>query len=297
VVTFRQTDPLFAIDLSNPRAPQILGALHIPGFSEYMHPLGDTHLLTVGRDADPNTGWSQNLALQVFDVSDRLHPQLAHKLVFDSYGGSAAEYDHKAFTFFADRQLLAIPYAMEVYDEVNWYRMTSSMELFRVDAQAGITPLGSLSGDPLLSDAERDPINWVCYPYYYGSAMGSSFQRGIFMDDVIYGVARDGVVAAKVAEPSVPLGVMQLADPSVVPDYCYSNGYGGAGGSGGTGGSGGGIGGSGGGEWDAGTGGTGGSEWDGGTGGTAGVGGGSTGGAGGSGGSDWDAGTAGAGGA
>jgi hypothetical protein len=289
VVTFRETDPLFAIDLSNPRAPQILGELHIPGFSEYMHPLGTTHLLTVGRDADPDTGWSQNLALQIFDVTDRTHPQLAHKLIFDGYGVSAAEYDHKAFTFFDDRSLLAIPYVAESYDEGTWYyRTESSMQLFRVTVQEGIVSIGAMSGNPLLSDAERDPANYICYPgYSYGSESGSSFQRGIFMDDVIYGIARDGVVAAKVNQPSQPLGVLNLADPSVVPDNCYPNdGYGGSGG--------GGVGGSGGGEWDGGAAGFGGGEWDGGA---AGFGGddwdGGAAAAGGSGGMDWDGGAAG----
>jgi hypothetical protein len=288
VVTFRQTDPLFAIDVADARAPKILGALHIPGFSEYMHPLGANHLLTVGRDADPSTGWSQNLALQVFDVTDKMHPQLAHKHVFASYGNSTAEYDHKAFTFFEDRKLLAIPYMTETYDEVTWnYRVSSSMELFRVDAQEGITPVGALSGDPLLSDAERDPEHYACYPYGYET--GSSFQRGIFMDDVIFGVARDGFVAAKVAAPAQPLAVVHLSDPTVVPPHCYPNeGYGGMGGSGG------GTGGTGGSEWDGGVGGAGG-EWD-----DAGVGGAggewADAGIGGSAGSPWDGGAAGSGG-
>lgn len=51
VVTFRQTDPLFAIDVSDPTRPKVLGELKIPGFSEYLHPVGDGLLLGVGRDA------------------------------------------------------------------------------------------------------------------------------------------------------------------------------------------------------------------------------------------------------
>jgi hypothetical protein len=274
VVTFRQTDPLFAIDLSNPRSPSIIGELHIPGFSEYMHPLGTTHLLTVGRDADPNTGWSQNLALQVFDVTDRTDPKLAHKVVFESGGASVAEYDHKAFTYFDDRQLLAIPYADNSYDPNTGYpSLRNSMVLYRVSVQQGFTALGAMSGDALLSNAERDPAHYYCDPYSYYQGSGSAFHRGIFIDDVLFGVARDGVVAANVAKPSENLGVLLLKDPTVVPPNCWEHGgYGGSGGYDGTGGSGG---------WE--NGGSGGAIWDGGT-------------AGGGGGGDWDAGAAGGGG-
>ena len=69
VVTFRQVDPLFVVDLAAPTAPKLLAALKIPGFSEYMHPLDDTHLLTIGRDASA-TGRTQALQLQIFDVTD-----------------------------------------------------------------------------------------------------------------------------------------------------------------------------------------------------------------------------------
>jgi hypothetical protein len=271
VVTFRQTDPLFAIDLSNPRSPSIIGELHIPGFSEYMHPLGTTHLLTVGRDADPNTGWGQNLALQIFDVTNRTDPKLAHKVIFDSDGASAAESEHKAFTYFDDRQLLAIPYVGYNFDpNMGYASLRSSMVLYRVSVQQGFTGLGAMSGDALLSNAERDPAHYYCDAYAYYQGSGSAFQRGIFIDDVLFGVARDGVVAANVAKPSEALGVLLLKDPAVVPPNCWEQGgYGGYAG-GGTGGSGG---------WE--TGGAGGAIWD--DGGTAG-------------GGEWDAGAAGGGG-
>lgn len=69
VVTFRETDPLFAIDLSDPRAPKVLGQLKIPGFSEYLHPLDDGLLLGIGQSVDER-GTANGVKLSMFDVSD-----------------------------------------------------------------------------------------------------------------------------------------------------------------------------------------------------------------------------------
>ncbi len=113
VVTFKQIDPLFTLDLSNPAAPAVGGELKIPGFSTYIHPLGSDHLLTIGRDVLDNGDWQQvdGIQVQIFDVADITTPTLAHKATFGG-GGTSSEalYDHKAFSFFADKGLLAIPY-------------------------------------------------------------------------------------------------------------------------------------------------------------------------------------------
>ena len=83
VVTFRQTDPLFTIDLSNPRAPRKVGELHVNGYSAYLHPVGDGRLLGIGRDAD-DQGNTRGLQLSLFDVSDLAHPRrLARQTLAD----------------------------------------------------------------------------------------------------------------------------------------------------------------------------------------------------------------------
>lgn len=70
VVTFRQVDPLYAIDLSDPADPELLAELKIPGFSEYLHPLGSKRMIGMGQDADPRTGRSKGAQASLFDVSD-----------------------------------------------------------------------------------------------------------------------------------------------------------------------------------------------------------------------------------
>lgn len=69
-VTFRETDPLFSVDFSDPQNPRIVGALKIPGFSEYLHPYGEGLLLGIGMEADEDTGVTDGLKLSMFDVSD-----------------------------------------------------------------------------------------------------------------------------------------------------------------------------------------------------------------------------------
>ena len=112
VVTFETVDPLFTIDLSEPTNPTLVGELKIPGFSTYIHPMGDDHLLTIGQHTVENEWggfWVEGIQLTIFDVSDFANPKQAHKIVLDNAAWSSAVYDSKAFTFHSDTGLLAIP--------------------------------------------------------------------------------------------------------------------------------------------------------------------------------------------
>lgn len=181
VVTFRQIDPLFVIDLSNAAKPQVLGALKIPGFSEYMHPIDDNHLLTIGRDVEGNA--RGGLMLQMFDVTDAMHPALKHKYVFDSagYGYSEASYNPKAFTYYAQRKLLTFPFYAYTGSG-----MRSSAELFRIDVAEGIQKLGSVDHSGFFGPR---------YQGYCGGYYGPQVRRGVFMDDTLYSISYGGVVA------------------------------------------------------------------------------------------------------
>lgn len=107
-VTFRQTDPLFAVDLSNPNAPKILSALKIPGFSQYMHVYSDGLLLGIGREADEDTGIAGKMKLSMFDVSDPA--DVTEKDVFAlDYSYSEALYNHKAILVAPDKNIIAFP--------------------------------------------------------------------------------------------------------------------------------------------------------------------------------------------
>jgi hypothetical protein len=108
VVTFRQVDPLYALDLSDPRAPRLLGELKIPGFSEYLHPVGDGLLLGVGREVDPDTGIDEGLKVSLFDVSDPLTMRETDQIVLPM-ARSEVSSDHRAFLWDPSRRQAVVP--------------------------------------------------------------------------------------------------------------------------------------------------------------------------------------------
>ncbi|MEX2655293.1 MAG: beta-propeller domain-containing protein [Acidimicrobiia bacterium] len=97
VVTFRQTDPLYVVDLSNPAAPAVVGELKIPGYSAYLHPVADGRLLGVGQDADEE-GMVTGTQISLFDVTNPADPQRIDQITLEG-GWSQAEGNHLAFTF------------------------------------------------------------------------------------------------------------------------------------------------------------------------------------------------------
>jgi inhibitor of cysteine peptidase len=109
MVTFRQVDPFFVIDLSVPESPRELGQLKIPGFSRYLHPYDDNTIIGIGRDAT-ELGRQQGLKISLFDVSDVSRPrELTQWVSAEEHAQSQAEWEHKAFLFDREKQLLVIP--------------------------------------------------------------------------------------------------------------------------------------------------------------------------------------------
>jgi len=109
MVTFRQVDPFFVIDLSNPTNPKELGELKIPGFSRYLHPYDENTIIGIGKDAT-DEGRQLGLKISLFDVSDVQNPEEVANYVTDSkYSNSNALYEHKAFLFSKEKNLLVIP--------------------------------------------------------------------------------------------------------------------------------------------------------------------------------------------
>jgi uncharacterized secreted protein with C-terminal beta-propeller domain len=119
LVTFEQIDPLFTLDMSDPRNPKAVGELKVPGFSTFIMPMGDDHLLTIGQDTATEFDWTyaEGVRLSIFDVSDFASPQLVHFEVIGTNGTySEALYNPKALTYFASQGLLAIPIEHWAYD-------------------------------------------------------------------------------------------------------------------------------------------------------------------------------------
>ncbi len=107
VVTFRNTDPLFTLDLSDPQNPRLLGELEIRGYSAYLHPLGPDRLIGIGQDATLD-GFTLGTQLSLFDVSNLSNPvRLENRVV--AGGNSEVEYDHHAFLYWEPSHLAVIP--------------------------------------------------------------------------------------------------------------------------------------------------------------------------------------------
>ena len=206
LVTYRVVDPLFTIDVSDPRQPRQVGELKVPGFSTYLHPIDRDHLLAIGRETaeTPNGGGRViGLALQVFDVSDFASPRLMHKQVFGTWGSSSeAENDHKAFNYFPARGLLAIPFSDWSQSRPQGFQ--STLELFRVSLAGGIIPAGSVDH----SDLNR-PAAYQGYPWPYSPRV----RRSIMMEDFVYSISMGGVKVSPVENPGRTLVALPLPEP------------------------------------------------------------------------------------
>lgn len=103
VVTFRQTDPLYAIDLSDPTAPRLVGELKIPGFSEYLHPLGEQRLIGMGQDATLD-GVTRGAQAALFDVTDLASPRQLDVVRYDEGTQAGAASDPRQFTWLPEQR-------------------------------------------------------------------------------------------------------------------------------------------------------------------------------------------------
>ena len=113
MVTFKQVDPLFAIDLSDPENPAVLGALKIPGYSDYLHPYDENHLIGFGKDAVLDAygnAYYTSMKISLFDVSDMTNPvEMFVETIGDRGTESELLYNHKALLFSKEKNLLAFP--------------------------------------------------------------------------------------------------------------------------------------------------------------------------------------------
>ena len=144
-VTYRQTDPLFSVDLSDPSKPQIIGELKIPGFSEYLHPFGEGKLLGIGMDVDETGTVTNGVKLSMFDISDASDVKEVQKYVLEDMYSTDVAYNYKAaliseelnligFTAYGQRQT----FYMFSYDNEKGFTMRFSRELSGYGEARGI---------------------------------------------------------------------------------------------------------------------------------------------------------------
>lgn len=141
VVTFRQVDPLYTVDLSDPADPKVIGELKLAGYSAYLHPLGNDLILGVGQDAGSD-GRTSGTQLSLFDVSDPAKPTRLAQHAIGSGASSTAEYDHHAFLYWPQTKLAVVP--VQLYDNESGSDPFVGAIGFHVD-RTGIDEVGRIT--------------------------------------------------------------------------------------------------------------------------------------------------------
>ncbi|MEN3051458.1 MAG: beta-propeller domain-containing protein [Candidatus Methanosuratincola petrocarbonis] len=169
LVTFRQVDPFFVIDLSDPSSPSVLGYLKIPGYSSYLHPLDEDHIIGLGKEGN-------NLKLSLFNVEDVSAPREVAKFGLNyTYSDSESLYDPKAFLFSAERQLLAIPVGWT--EDYGAWKYSQGAFVFNVSAEGGFSLRGII-----VHQSEMEQSYWSL-----------TVRRILYIEDALYTVSNDQV--------------------------------------------------------------------------------------------------------
>ncbi len=192
-------DPLFTIDLSDPTDIVQRGALEVTGFSTYLHPMGEDHLLAVGMDEDD--GWDWKLAVSLFDISDLGNPRLADRVMLDASESEALD-EHHAFNYFSDQDALAIPSWAAGGDPV--------LEIFDATT-AGLSHTGSLEQDAVLESFGSEA--WTCAPV----------RRSVIMDRYAYAIGSAGFTVATLDEPNEVLAAVPFEGLDPCNDYSWQD--------------------------------------------------------------------------
>ena len=200
LVTFKKVDPLFVIGLEDPTNPTLLGKLKIPGYSEYLHPYDETHLIGLGKDAVPaeegNFAWYQGVKLTMFDVSNVSNPvELATYSIGDRGTDSTALQDHHAFLFSRARNLLVLPIRLAEINEAQYPRGVEPSSYGTFTFQGAYVFNVSLEGFALrgrISHANQEDLSKLG-DYYYG--YGTDVERSAYIGETLYTISQKWVKA------------------------------------------------------------------------------------------------------
>ena len=180
IVTFKEVDPLFVIDLSNPTMPILLGELKIPGYSTYLHPYDETHVIGIGYDVTANGNRTNGIKMSMFDISDMNNPKELFSIkVGGNYTDSEVTYNHKALYFSKEKNLIGFP--VIDYDGVNEYKA----QLYDIDLESGFKLRGEVEHK---SEKNDDKLLYK-----------NKILRILSVGDVLYSVSENQVKASNIS--------------------------------------------------------------------------------------------------
>ncbi len=216
LVTFRNIDPLWTIDLNNISNPKIIGTIDVPGVSTYIHPLSEDRLLTIGFGGD-ESGLDWSIQVSLFNVSDFAHPSIIDSMTLSvngsdatssSWSSSEAAYEHKAFQYWEPKKMLAVPLSAwkSTWDNLGngTYTYSSTLVLLNVNKDTGFSMHGSVDHSPYYNSENQ---------WYWSN---QDIRRSIFMDDYIYAIS-DRAVTVHQLDNMTQTGAISL--PGTIYEY------------------------------------------------------------------------------
>ena len=191
MVTFKRIDPFFVVDMSNPKKPKILGELKIPGYSDYLHPYDEDHVIGIGKETEENE-WggisTGGVKLALFDVSDVEEPKQVDKYEIGETGtDSEALHEHKAFLFDKEKNVLVIPIREVTGRYKDGYYGYYRDRIWLGAYVFGLSPKDGFEFRGKVSHSEDEDDD-----YYYGSPY--AVRRSLYMDDTLYTVSQRKVL-------------------------------------------------------------------------------------------------------
>lgn len=210
MVTFKQMDPLFVIDLSSPTHPKVLGTLKIPGYSDYLHPVNATHLIGVGKETE-TSDWGgvrpAGVKVALFDVSDPADPkEIDNVVIGDAGSDSEVLRDHKAFLYSPKDSLLVLPISVVESTGGRYYdtrRVWDGAVAYKV-GPGGFTLLGKVKHSSSSSQ------------YYYWD-YGARVHRSLYIGDALYTFSNAYIKVNELVD-GLP-GIVSIDLPEAAPDY------------------------------------------------------------------------------
>ena len=217
LVTFKRIDPFFVIDLSNPEQPGILGKLKIPGYSDYLHPLDEKHIIGIGKSTYENE-WGGvtegGVKIALFDVSDLNNPVCIDEVeIGDSGSESEVLNDHRAFLLDKRESILVLPVTEITKIPVKESRYDSYSRglwngayVFEVSPDSGFT----LKGKTTHSEESETGYSYM---------RNDRVRRSLFMDDALYTISDQKIVASSLDDPEMIISEVKLPSSGKYPYY------------------------------------------------------------------------------
>ena len=201
LVTFRNVDPLFVIDLSNPTTPTVLGKLKIPGYSNYLHPFDENHIIGIGKDAIPSKegdfAWYQGVKISLFNIADVNNPkEVSTFLIGDRGTESPVLYDPHALLLDKRNGLMVFPileariipekYPQGMPPETYGEYIFQGAYALNIDAATGITLKGTLT------HIDHPEIYLKSGLYLYSP---NEIIRSLYIEDTLYTISKNKISA------------------------------------------------------------------------------------------------------